>query len=169
MGTLIEGTSRNNGIDPMYKGGGILAWCSDYAQIYCADANHPALSGIDALPTDAYAQGYYVAQHGFAIFTADTLRQHVQIAVHDSEPDSTQTEPLSDDAWTRNADFSASFPSGQMTLSSPSGAGSENHGPHFRLIGTQCRVRVCWLEYEEGRYDAFRPKPDVIRIEIWPA
>jgi hypothetical protein len=153
----------------MHKGGGTLAWCSDYAQIYCLDADHTVLRGIDEVPPEAYAQGFYTAEHGFAVFTADTLRQHVNIAVHDSEPELTPTEPMSGDAWTRTATFSAAFPSRQMTISSPSGAGGENHGPHFRLIGTHCQVRLCWLEYEEGRYDAFRPKPDVIRIELWPA
>jgi hypothetical protein len=153
----------------MYLGGGSLAWCSDYGQIYFFDTDAGPIAGLDDLPTEVFERRWHAGETGFVIYTQDALRQRINIAIHDSAPDDVPTEPLSEDRWTKSAEFKGQFPSQKMLISSPSASGGETYAPTFALPAAACAVRVSWLEYPEDCYNAFRPKPDVFRIEIWPS
>jgi hypothetical protein len=153
----------------MYLGGGSLAWCSDYGQIYFFDTQAGPVEGLDLIDAAVFERGWHVGNAGFVIYTQDALHQRVDIAVHDSAPEESDTDVSSNDAWTKSVQFTAQFPSRKMLVSNPSAAGGEGYAPHFSLPAAACSVRVNWLEYPDERYDAFRPKPDVFRIEIWPS
>jgi hypothetical protein len=152
----------------MYLGGGSLAWCSDYVQIYFFDAGHGPIAGLDNLPAETFERGWHLGDAGFVIYTQDALHQRINIAIHNSAPDATANETLSEDAWTKSAQFDCRFPSQKMVVSSPSATGGEAHAPTFALPAVTCTVRISWLEYPDDCYNAFRPKPDVFCIEIWP-
>jgi hypothetical protein len=153
----------------MYLGGGSLAWCADYAQIYIFDRQYGPIQDIDQLDASIFERGWHVGPAGFIIYTQDALHQRIIIAIHGSAPDASVNELLSEDAWTKSSEFAANFPSKAMIISSPSKTGGEAYAPTFALPAMACNVRVSWLEYSEDCYDAFRPKPDIFQIEIWPA
>jgi hypothetical protein len=152
----------------MYLGGAEFAWVSDYAQIYFVDAADPRIAGIEDVPAADMERGFHLAPQALVVYTADCLRQHVRVALHDSAPQVSPREIMSEDVWTKVFEVAVTFPSGRFTISSPSKSGGEDYGPVFKAPAKVLRARLSWLEYEADRYDAFRPKPDVIQIELWP-
>jgi hypothetical protein len=153
----------------MYLGGGSLAWCSDYAQIYFFDTGHGPITGLDALDASVFERGWHVGEAGFVLYTQDALHQRINIAIHDSPAEESAKELLSEDAWTRTALFDCQFPSKAMVISSPSAAGGATYAPTFALPAAACTVRASWLEYPDDAYNAYRPKPDVFQVQIWPS
>jgi hypothetical protein len=153
----------------MYLGGGSLAWCSDYAQIYFFDSGHGLIKGLDALDAAVFERGWHADEAGFVIFTQDALHQRINVAIYDSAPEESAIDVLSGDSWTKSVQFTAKFPAQKMFISGPSASNLDSYAPTFALPAVSCMARVSWLEYPNDRYDAFRPKPDVFRVEIWPA
>jgi hypothetical protein len=153
----------------MQLGGARFAWQSDYAQIYVADARDPFLNGIDQLGPEAFARGFHVFPNGVAVYTTDCLRQEIEIALHDAKPEAAATEWRSEDGWTKTAEAAVRFPSGAFLLSSPSKSGGEAYLPILKAPAAKLMLRIYWMEYEEGSYEPLRAKPDVIRLEFWPA
>jgi hypothetical protein len=153
----------------MYLGGADLAWTSDYAQIYLQDIAMRGLPGIEDVTPETMAKGYAQLGGAVVIYTADCLRQQVRLAIHDAPPEAAATERISEAAWTRQASAAAHFPSGAFMVSSPSRAGGEPWLPQFTVPQPRMVVWMSWLEYDDDRYNVFRPKPDVIQIDLWPA
>jgi hypothetical protein len=153
----------------MQLGGARFAWQSDHAQIYVADGRDPFFNGIDQLGPEVFAKGFHIFPNGIAVYTKDCLRQEIEVAFHDAKPEAVAKEWRSEDAWTKTAEVAVSFPSGGFLLSSPSKSGGEAYLPVLKTPATHLILRLYWLEYEEGSYEPLRPKPDVIRLEFWPA
>jgi hypothetical protein len=153
----------------MYLGGADFAWVSDYSQIYLIDSENSVIVGIEDVPTSDMEHGFHVAANALVVYTVDCLRQTIRITLYDAAPLAKPQEIMSEDAWTKVIETVVTFPSGSFTISSPSKSGTENYGPHFKAPAKKLNARVSWLEYQDDRYDAFRIKPDVIQIELWPA
>jgi hypothetical protein len=150
-------------------GGARFAWQSDYAQIYAADAGDPFFKDIDQLGDDVFAKGFHVFPNGIAVYTRDCLRQEIEIALHDTRPEAAAMEWRCGDRWTKTAETAVLFPSGSFLLSSPSKSGGELHLPVLKAPAPHLALRIHWLEYDDGAYELLRLKPDVIRLEFWPA
>ena len=153
----------------MYLGGATLAWVSDYSQIYFVDGADPVIVGIDDIPVSDMERGYHNASNALVVYSIDCLCQHIRIQLYDSIPVASVKDSMSEDAWNKTVETNVTFPSGSFTVSSPSKSGLETYGPHFKAPASKLRARISWLEYNDDHYDAFRPKPDVIQIELWPA
>ena len=152
----------------MYLGGAELAWISDYAQLYFVDAENSAIAGIEDVSAEAMARGYVLFPNALVIYTADCLRQSIRILIHDSTPDPAATEIISGDGWSKRLETAADFASGAFVVSSPSKTGIEDYLPRFKVPAAKMSVRISWLEIDQDRYNVFRPKPDVIQVELWP-
>lgn len=153
----------------MYLGGASLAWCSDYSQIYFVDVASPAIAGIEDVGEEAFTRGYFTAVGALVVYTVDCLRQEVRIALHDGPPPVEAKDMMSEDVWTKVIETRVVLPSRKFTISSPSKAGGETWGPVFTAPHETLNARIQWLEYENEPYDAYRPKPDVIAVTLWPA
>jgi hypothetical protein len=146
-----------------------LAWCSDYAQFYVLDTYSLSLPEADKFGSEVYAQGFYIAKNGFVVFTEDTSRQIIRVRIEDSPFECKAVEELSGDGWNKTKQFQAEFPSKTFVVSSPSKSGTEVHMPRFVLPSKRVTARVSWLEYGEDEYNIFRPKPDIIQLDMWPS
>ena len=153
----------------MHLGGAHFHHSSDYSQLYIVDGANPAIEGIADISEETLSRRFRVAPNGVVVYTADCLRQVIRIAFSDSAPEVNLVEVLSEDRWTKVVETEVSFASGTFTLSSPSRAGTEAYGPHFKAVAPKMKLRISWLEYDEDRYNAFRAKPDVICLQFWPA
>lgn len=153
----------------MHLGGAHFEHSSDYSQFYLVDVKNMVIEGIADFGDEIFNARYHVVPNAIVIYTADCLRQVIRIAFSDSAPDANPVEIMSEDRWTKVVETEAGFPSGAFTLSSPSQTGTEAYGPHFKVVAPRMKLRISWLEYDEDRYNAFRPKPDVISLQFWPA
>ena len=142
---------------------------SDNAQIYLVDADAPRIpDGILAFSQSDTDARVKISPNGLIIFTADCLRQQINLVIADSPVEPVLEEPASNDPWTSTKETSFAISSRHLTLASPSRVGTEAHGPRFSLTASRLQARISWLEYDDDRYNVFRPRPDVVRIELWP-
>jgi hypothetical protein len=147
-----------------------FAWVSDYSQFYLVDSVELGIPDIENLPPAAYDHGWHAAASGLVVYTVDCLRQEIRILLHDAAPELAATEIMTGLPWKRVVSTGdIVFPSGRFTLSSPSRGGTGAHGPLFIAPRGRLRARIAWLEFEEDTYDPFRPKADVIQLDLWPA
>jgi hypothetical protein len=146
-----------------------FAWVSDYSQFYLVDSVDLAIADIDKLELQTYERDWYAGPSGLVVYTVDCLRQEIRILLHDAEPTTLpDMDAMTGSPWKRTALADVIFPSGRFTLGSPSRGGGSAHGPHFIAPRKQMRTRIAWLEFEEETYDPFRPKADVIQLDLWP-
>jgi hypothetical protein len=80
----------------MYLGGAEFAWVSDYSQIYPVDSGHPVIAGLEDVPPSDMERGFHIAPNALVIYTADCLRQHIRILIHDSAPAAAPNEIMSE-------------------------------------------------------------------------
>jgi hypothetical protein len=153
----------------MYLGGGTLAWMSDYSQIYLVDVATPAIEGIDTFPVEIFERDFYVTPEGMIIFTVDCLRQEIRVSTYDAPAPASTQDLMSETAWTKQIETELVLPSKAFVLSSPSKCGGEAWAPVFKAPAARLTARISWLVHESDHYDAFRPKADIIQIELWPA
>jgi hypothetical protein len=147
----------------MYLTSARFDWVSDYAQFYLFDVENLERDWLEGLPAETFAKGFHVAPNALVIYTADCLRQMIEIILHDSKPPAVQDIP-----WTKQAETVVTFPSGRMALTSPTSAGSEKYGPQFALPAKSLSALIQWRESDEDRYNADRPIRDHIRVTLWP-
>jgi hypothetical protein len=153
----------------MHLGGANFAWVSDYAQIYLVDVSAPVIPGLEDLGPDVFAARHFIAPAGMVVYTADCLRQELRIAIHDSYPEPSTADALSDTPFTQVLETRVRFPSCHFTIGSPSRSGGEEWGPRFTVPHDRVDVRISWCEVDDDRYNAHRPFADVIQVELWPS
>jgi hypothetical protein len=147
-----------------------FAWVSDYSQFYLVDSVELGIADIDKLELQTYERDWYAGPSGLVVYTVDCLRQEIRIQLHDAAPELAETELMTGLPWKRTAvTGDIVFPSGKFTLSSPSRGGTGANGPLFVVPNPRMRARIGWLEFEEETYDPFRPRADVIQLDLWPA
>jgi len=150
-----------------YLGGATLDWQSDYAQFYLVDG-HSLLgeAPVDITP-EMMQRRWHPMPSGLVVYTNDCLRQLIEVRLFSTAQSADATDYRSDQPWTQTEIATAMLPSRTFSISSPSKAGTEAYGPHFRVDGTPVIVRIQWMELGDRNYDREGPQ-DVIRLDIWP-
>ncbi|MBX9925696.1 MAG: hypothetical protein K2Y05_05010 [Hyphomicrobiaceae bacterium] len=150
-----------------------LLWCSDYAQFYIVDSRDPIVPGIEDVDEADSQRGFKQSPQGLAVYTADCLKQIIEIEVLDADGDifADQRDPPSapPGVTIKSATTTVSFPSGAFVLSSPSRSGAEHMAPRFPVTPGHHTVTIRWAEHEASRYDTDDAAPfDVITVRIAP-
>ena len=150
------------------RGWATFAWQSDYSQFYLIDRGDEAFEAPVEITAEIENQSYAAVSAGVVIYTQDSLNQHIHIAIYDTEPEHSPSEPMSGKPWTRTQTTDVRFPSKSFGLSSPSAPDPLPNGPSFLVDSVDCTLRIDWME-DQGVRDFSGPTdPDVIHLTIWP-
>jgi hypothetical protein len=150
------------------KGWATFAWQSDYGQFYLVDREDKAFEPPVEITPEIEARSLCVTPNGLVIYTQSCLQQHIRIAIYDSEPEHSVTEPMSGNLWTRIEQTQASFLSKSLGISSPSLPDPLPCGPIFLVDSADCMIQINWMEFQGSRDDSVPVDPDIIDIAIWP-
>jgi hypothetical protein len=150
------------------RGWAMLAWQSDYSQFYLIDRGDETFEAPVEITDEIEKQSYVAKPAGVVIYTQDSLNQHIHIAIYDTEPEQSPTEPISGRPWTRTETADVKFPSKSFGVSSPSMPDPLPNGPFFLVDSTDCTLRIDWME-DQGIRDFSGPTdPDIIHLTLRP-
>ena len=146
-----------------------LSWQADYGQFYLVDPEDAAFRAPEEITPEMMRRSLSVPTAGLVVYTEGCLQQRIDIAIHDSEPDHPEAEPILGQPWTRIETAEILFPSRRFGISSPSSPNPLPCGPFFLLDTPAMQARIAWMEFQGSRDDSVPVEPDVIAITLWPA